>query len=114
MVRPSSKRSPTGWPATAPRTTRVGTGQEGELKQWEARNPIERLRRLLTTEQWADETYLAALAAESDDLAAETRRACLALAQPRLEDTFRHTLVEETALLRAEREAFVAYKESFV
>ena len=87
---------------------------EGELEQWEARDPIERLRRLLTTEQWADETYLAALAAESDDLAAETRRACLALAQPRLEDTFRHTLVEETALLRAEREAFVAYKESFV
>jgi hypothetical protein len=30
-----------------------------------------------------------------------------------LEDTFRNTLVEETALLSQERTAFTAYKESF-
>jgi pyruvate dehydrogenase E1 component alpha subunit len=53
------------------------------------------------------------LDAEADDLAADTRRACLTLAPPALEDTFRNTLVDETALLAQERTAFTAFKASF-
>jgi 2-oxoisovalerate dehydrogenase E1 component alpha subunit len=85
---------------------------DAEVARWQARDPIARLAALLTTMEWADEEFHNALDAEADALAADTRRACQALPPPALEDTFRHTLVEETALLTQERTAFTAFKES--
>jgi 2-oxoisovalerate dehydrogenase E1 component alpha subunit len=86
----------------------------GELDTWRRRDPLARLRALLDAAGWADERYHADLAAESDELAAATRAACLALAPAPLESTFRNTLVVETDALRAERERFTAYRESFL
>jgi pyruvate dehydrogenase E1 component alpha subunit len=86
---------------------------DAEVDQWQARDPLARLAALLAGQGWMDEEFRGALDAEADDLAADTRRACLALAPPALEDTFRNTLVEETALLSQERTAFTTFKESF-
>jgi pyruvate dehydrogenase E1 component alpha subunit len=86
---------------------------DAEVDQWQARDPIARLAALLTARDWTDQEFRGALDAEADDLAADTRRACLALPPPALEDTFRNTLTEETALLTRERTAFTAYKASF-
>ena len=84
-----------------------------EVDQWQALDPLARLATLLTDQGWADDRFRSALEAEADDLAADTRRACLALPPPALEDTFLNTLVEETALLSQERAAFTTFKESF-
>jgi 2-oxoisovalerate dehydrogenase E1 component alpha subunit len=87
---------------------------DGELEDWERLDPLARLEALLDRNDWLDEGDRRLLDAEADALAAETRNACLALPEPALEDTFRNTLVEETAQLRAERETFTAFKESFL
>ena len=86
---------------------------DAEVNQWQARDPIARLATLLAVQGWAGQEFHRALDAEAGDLAADTRRACLALPPPALEDTFRNTLVEETALLSQERTTFTAFKESF-
>ncbi len=86
---------------------------DGENEQWERRDPLARVLKLLQRREWADDRWLGELQAESDQIAADTRAACLSLPAPRLEDTFRHTLAVETASLAAERESFSAYRESF-
>jgi 2-oxoisovalerate dehydrogenase E1 component alpha subunit len=86
---------------------------DGEFEQWERRDPLARVLKLLQRREWADDRWLGNLQAESDQIAAETRSACLSLPPPRLEDTFRNTYAVETASLAAEREAFTAYRESF-
>jgi pyruvate dehydrogenase E1 component alpha subunit len=84
-----------------------------EVQHWQERDPIERLHRFLDHEGWLDPEFTANLDAEAAELAAETRRACLALPEPMLEETFRTTLVDETPRLRREREQFSAYRASF-
>ena len=86
---------------------------DAELEEWQSLDPLTRLAALLDEQGWADDRFRRTLEAEADDLAADTRRACHALAPPALEDTFRNTLVAETALLSQERTALTAFKESF-
>ncbi|MGH3246883.1 MAG: thiamine pyrophosphate-dependent enzyme [Trebonia sp.] len=85
-----------------------------DVDAWQERDPVSRMRALLDARGWADEGFYADLAAEADDLGAATRAACLALDAVPLEETFRNTLVTETAALREERERFTAYRESFL
>ncbi|TLS47991.1 pyruvate dehydrogenase (acetyl-transferring) E1 component subunit alpha [Streptomyces montanus] len=85
-----------------------------ELARWEAHDPVERVRLLLTARGWADEDYFAAVASDAEELAAQTRRECRAIAEPSLSDTFRNTLCEETEALRREREGFETFEESFL
>jgi 2-oxoisovalerate dehydrogenase E1 component alpha subunit len=85
-----------------------------ETAEWEGRDPLTRLRAFLERRDWCDPAWLAALDAEADQLAADTRAACLALPEPRLEDVFATTLVRETAALSDERRAYTAYRESFL
>ncbi|MET0451454.1 MAG: thiamine pyrophosphate-dependent enzyme [Mycobacterium sp.] len=87
---------------------------DDELHLWEDRDPLTRVRRLLDETGWADSDYHAALEADAIALAELTRASCLALDAPPLEDSFRHTLAQETAAIRHEREAFSAWRESFV
>lgn len=86
---------------------------DAEVDEWQALDPLARLAVLLADQDWIDDRFRDALDAEADGLAADTRRACLALAPPALEDTFRNTLVNETALLSQERTAFMTFKASF-
>lgn len=85
-----------------------------ETEQWQIRDPLTRLLAYMKTQDWADADYLGELNEEADQFAADTRRQCLELPEPRLEDTFRNTLVAESTALRAEREQFTAYQESFL
>src|SRR5262249_50027294 len=87
---------------------------EAELDMWGKRDPIERMRAFLDTQGWADPGWLHELDAEADQLATDTRAACLTLPEPGLETTFRNTLCEESDALRAEREWFTSYQESFL
>nr|WP_271209003.1 thiamine pyrophosphate-dependent enzyme [Rhodococcus wratislaviensis]GLK33438.1 pyruvate dehydrogenase E1 component alpha subunit [Rhodococcus wratislaviensis] len=84
-----------------------------EVSLWEDRDPVRRVRRLLDDQGWADERFHAALENEAKTLSEATRTACRALDAPALEDTFRHTFVSETDALRAERERYTAWRESF-
>ncbi|GAB2458922.1 thiamine pyrophosphate-dependent dehydrogenase E1 component subunit alpha [Jatrophihabitans fulvus] len=85
-----------------------------ELRTWQDRDPIARLRTLLLTEQWGDDSWLSEVDTEAADLGSQTRAACLALPEPELEATFAHTLAEETAALRVERQEFTAYRRSLL
>ncbi|MGV9853809.1 thiamine pyrophosphate-dependent enzyme [Streptomyces sp. NPDC003442] len=85
-----------------------------ELARWEAHDPVERVRLLLTARGWADEDYFATVASDAEELAARTRGECRALPEPSLSDTFRNTLCQETEALRREREGFEMFKESFL
>jgi pyruvate dehydrogenase E1 component alpha subunit len=87
---------------------------DDELTHWEGLDPVERLHTLLIKQEWIDDAFISDLQTEADDLAARTRAECLALPVPALEDTFIHTLVDETPLLRSEREGFIAYQESLL
>lgn len=73
---------------------------DSELDRLRALDPVERLRLLLIGQGWADEHYFTGVAEEADDLAAEARRACLALQAPELPELWRHVLAEETPLSR--------------
>ena len=87
---------------------------EAEVEVWRQRDPIARLRAVLDKQGWAEAQFHADLDAEAANLTAAARTACLGLAAPPLEATFANTLVNETVLLRNERERFTAYQESFV
>ncbi|WP_433084567.1 thiamine pyrophosphate-dependent dehydrogenase E1 component subunit alpha [Dactylosporangium sp. CA-052675] len=85
---------------------------DAEVQLWRRRDPIARLERLVRERGWAGDDWFAALAAESDALAAETREACLSMPEPHVGDMFAHVLHEEIALVRAQREWMDAYRRT--
>ncbi|TFE33800.1 thiamine pyrophosphate-dependent dehydrogenase E1 component subunit alpha [Frankia sp. B2] len=83
-----------------------------EITAWQARDPIERLRRLLAAEVeagWFDEVRRRA-----DVAAADLRRDTLALDPPDPSSMLDHVAAEETADQRRQREWFAAYRDSFL
>jgi 2-oxoisovalerate dehydrogenase E1 component alpha subunit len=86
---------------------------DAEVAAWRERDPIARLERLVRERDWADAAYFAELDAAAQDLAAETRAACLSLPDPPTQDIFRFALTEETDLLREQRAWLEAYHASF-
>ncbi|EIV91226.1 thiamine pyrophosphate-dependent enzyme [Frankia sp. QA3] len=83
-----------------------------ELVLWRARDPIERLRLLLAADVaagWFDEVR-----ERADDAAADLRRECLAMDPPAAVTTFGNVYADETADLRAQREWFTTYRDSFL
>jgi pyruvate dehydrogenase E1 component alpha subunit len=77
----------------------------GELSEWARRDPVERMRTYLLAEDVIDEAWFDALGREADELAATLRRRCLAMPDPRPVELFDHVFVEETDLLRGQRDA---------
>ncbi|WP_462188658.1 thiamine pyrophosphate-dependent enzyme [Frankia sp. CcWB2] len=83
-----------------------------EIIAWQARDPIERLRRLLAADVeagWFDEVRRRA-----DAAAADLRRDTLALDPPDPSSMLDHVAAEETADQRRQREWFAAYRDSFL
>jgi pyruvate dehydrogenase E1 component alpha subunit len=78
---------------------------------WRARDPIDRVARLLASDR--DDAWFAAQRAEAEQAAAQLREAVLALPEPRPDAFFDDVLVTETDEARAERARFRAYQESF-
>lgn len=78
---------------------------DAEVTAQAARDPLDRVAALLRHRAWADEDFFADVAAAGQELAATTRRACLALPDPDLGDYFDHVLATPGDDLRAERAA---------
>ena len=101
-----------GGHSTSDDPTRYRT--DDELEAWRARDPLARVEALMRAEGWSDEAFLGEIQAEADELADRTRRECLALEAPDLADAFATVLADVPPLLREERDAFVAYRASFL
>lgn len=84
-----------------------------ELDAWVAKDPLDRIEKLLRAQDWADAAFFDDVITEADDLAADTRRICLALPIPDLLSNYDHVLVEQTQALRRERDWFADYSSSF-
>ncbi|MEU8335081.1 thiamine pyrophosphate-dependent dehydrogenase E1 component subunit alpha [Micromonospora tulbaghiae] len=101
-----------GGHSTSDDPTRYRT--DDELEAWRARDPLARVEALMRAEGWSDEAFLGEIQAEADELADRTRRECLALEAPDLADAFATVLADVPPLLWEERDAFVAYRASFL
>ena len=84
-----------------------------DLEPWRARDPIDRLHRLLEREDAWDEPFAAAVREKADDAAAAFRAGTLALADPDPMALFDHVYSGPHALLDEERDRYAAYLASF-
>ena len=84
---------------------------DATLQAWAERDPIARVRALLTAQDWADDAFFAEVDAEGDDLAARTRAECLAYTDPELADMFQYVWAEMPPMLAAERAAHLSRGE---
>ncbi|MEU0840003.1 pyruvate dehydrogenase (acetyl-transferring) E1 component subunit alpha [Streptomyces sp. NPDC005962] len=91
--------------------TRYRSSEEREL--WETKDPILRLRILLTNEGHADEAFFDALEQESDALAKRVRETVRSMPDPDDMALFEHTYADGHALVDEERAQFAAYQASF-
>ncbi len=87
--------------------------QSCDVKFWEERDPLLRVRLLLDQSGWGTDDFYSSIQDEADDLAEATRLACRSLENPLLESTFNNTLVNETAAVEQERELYTAWRTSF-
>lgn len=74
-----------------------------EVARWAERDPLARVRAHLTSQGALGPDADAAIRARADDLAADLRRRCLALPDPRPDQIFDHVTVVESDLVAAER-----------
>lgn len=88
-----------------PRRYRMASEVEG----WQARDPIDRLRRLLARRSWAGPDFFADVDAEAAELATEARRACLALPAPEAAGMFDHVYRGADPSLLEQRDGYLAY-----
>jgi 2-oxoisovalerate dehydrogenase E1 component alpha subunit len=91
--------------------TRYRTSEE--LKEWEAKDPILRLRRHLDREGLADEEFYTRLDEESDRMARRVREAIRTMPDPDGTAIFDHVYADGHALVDEERAHYAAYAASF-
>jgi 2-oxoisovalerate dehydrogenase E1 component alpha subunit len=84
-----------------------------ELEVWKLKDPIERVRAYLVRTGQAGPDFLADVDAEAKKVGAELREACRTMPDPPPLTIFDDVYAEPTAILRAEREQFAAYLETF-
>jgi 2-oxoisovalerate dehydrogenase E1 component alpha subunit len=84
-----------------------------ELEMWKLRDPIERVRAYLVRTGLAEPDFFAEVEAEAKQLGARVREACRTMPDPPPMAIFDHVYTEPTSILRAEREQYAAYLDSF-
>ena len=84
-----------------------------ELEMWKLRDPIERVRAYLARTGQAEPEFFAEVDAEAKQVGARVREACRTMPDPPPLAIFDHVYAEPTAILRAEREQYAAYLDSF-
>ena len=84
-----------------------------ELEMWKLRDPIERVRAYLVRTGQAEPEFFADVDAEAKQVGARVREACRTMPDPPPLAIFDNVYAEPTAILRAEREQFAAYLDSF-
>jgi 2-oxoisovalerate dehydrogenase E1 component alpha subunit len=84
-----------------------------ELEVWKLRDPIERVRAYLVRGGLAEPDFFADVDAEAKQVGARVREACRTMPDPPPLAIFDDVYAEPTAILRAEREQYAAYLDSF-
>ena len=84
-----------------------------ELEMWKLRDPIERVRAYLVRNGLAEPGFFTDVDAEAKLLGARVREACRTMPDPPPLAIFDNVYTEPTAILRAEREQYAAYLDSF-
>ena len=84
-----------------------------DLDEWKARDPIDRLRRLLEGEGHVDESFLDEVRADADEAAARLRRGTLEMPDPEPSALFDHVYATEHRLMTQERAGYADYLASF-
>ena len=84
-----------------------------ELEVWKLKDPIERVRAYLVRTGQAEPDFFAAVDAEAKQVGARIREACRTMPDPPPLAIFDNVYAEPTAILRAEREQYAAYLDSF-
>jgi pyruvate dehydrogenase E1 component alpha subunit len=84
-----------------------------DVERWKLKDPIARVEAYLKRNAMADQEFFDAVQNEADDLGHRLREGCKAMPDPQPLSMFDHVYAEETDELRAERESFAAYLESF-
>jgi 2-oxoisovalerate dehydrogenase E1 component alpha subunit len=87
-----------------------------ELEMWKLKDPIERVRAYLARTGQAEPEFFAAVDAEAKQVGARVREACRTMADPPPLSIFDNVYAEPsplTSILRAERDQYAAYLDSF-
>ena len=85
---------------------------DAEVESWRARDPIDRVRKLLQR-LGTPSTFFADVDAEAETLGAHVREVCSALPEPDLAAWFDHVYAEQTDELRAQRGEYVAWRSQY-
>ncbi|WP_442970393.1 pyruvate dehydrogenase (acetyl-transferring) E1 component subunit alpha [Rhodococcus sp. UNC23MFCrub1.1] len=84
-----------------------------EDDEWKAKDPVDRVRRLLEREDAIDDTLLAEAGAEADRVAAALRKGCLGTVEPLPLTLFDDIYAEPHTLIDEERQRFAHYLDGF-
>ena len=84
-----------------------------ELETWKLKDPIERVKAYLVRNELSDEKFFSDLEAESAEVGARIRKACLEMPDPDPLTIFENVYVEPNALLESERDQYAAYLDTF-
>ena len=84
-----------------------------ELEMWKLRDPIERVRAYLVRSGLAEPDFFAEVETEAKQLGARVREACRTMPDPPPMAIFDNVYTEPTSILRAEREQYAVYLDSF-
>jgi len=87
-----------------------------ELEMWKLKDPIERVRAYLVRTGQAEPEFFAEVEAEAKKIGADVREACRTMPDPPPMSIFDNVYAEPnpmSAILRAEREQYAAYLDSF-
>jgi 2-oxoisovalerate dehydrogenase E1 component alpha subunit len=84
-----------------------------EVEEWKLKDPIARVKALLSRNGLADSAFFEAVERDADELAAHVRRECLAMPDPDPDDMFAFVYRDPHPLLAEERAWFADYHASF-
>ncbi len=84
-----------------------------EVEEWKLRDPIARLRTLLTRTYGVSADFFDACEAEADGVGTDLRERCLTLPDPAPATMFDHVYATAHPVMDAERAALTAYLDSF-
>jgi 2-oxoisovalerate dehydrogenase E1 component alpha subunit len=84
-----------------------------DVENWKLKDPIARLEAYLRRNGLVDDEFAADLKQEADELGHHLREGVKALPDPQPLDMFAHVYAEETEELRAQREGFADYLQTF-
>lgn len=87
--------------------------ETADVEAWAKKDPIDRLRKFLISEDHMDEKFVADVDAESKDLGAQWRAACRELTAPSLPELFEDVFTDLDPVLAGQRDEVVAYLDSF-